>query len=299
MFEVNVFAYTHKGHRKARNEDTLQVFGFSSQSPDSGVVHFTGSTDREHTVVAIADGVSKPAHGDVASRLAVDALCRGKDQLFEDERGMFVSIDEHLREEAGRDESLQGMATTLVALLAAEDQLAVISVGDSECHFWRSESYLTRVTTSDSAPAAIGEQTSAITQALGGSVDRSEFPLDPHVYRTSINNGDVFLVCSDGLTSYVSARDIERRLLEFPDRPTVVEALVSDALDSGGRDNISVALVEFRRPFIPSDSDPQWSTGSEPRTADRGSLDARGSGARFVRRRRIGRRRRAEPRTDG
>lgn len=243
MFEIDVWAYTHRGNRKEHNEDALQVFGFTSQSEDSGPVHFHGSTTAANLVVALADGVSNPAGGAIASRLAVDALHNLQGPLFDDEVATFRAVDERIRQDM-KDGENSGMATTLIALLAAEDHLAVVSVGDSECHRWNQGSYLTRVNVSDAIPANELENSSQITQAMGGSADRETRPLEPHVFDTTVEEGDVFLLCSDGLTRDLSATQIERRLHGIDGR-AIVEALVQDALDAGGGDNISVALVAF------------------------------------------------------
>lgn len=248
MFATEVWAATHRGHRKEVNEDGIQVFGFLSQAADSGVVTFRGSTSEVGPVVTVADGVSRSGSGRIASRLALESLASDIHLLLEDEEAAFRAADLVLRDAMERDEGLAGMATTLCTLIAGHDQFAVVSVGDSECLRWQQDGYLARLSALDAVPKELGERSNVLTQVVGGAADRAALPLKPDIHRAELRHGDVFLICTDGLTDLVPAGRLEQRLQSGQLPMDITKGLLEDALNAGGKDNISLALVRFRDP---------------------------------------------------
>ena len=205
-------------------------------------------------VFAVADGMGGAQAGEVASRIAAGAFEAGVDP-DEAGEGQLASIareaNREIHELAQRDSSRAGMGTTLTAALLQDDEVSLAHVGDSRAYVLR-DGELRRLTKDHSlveelrrqgrltdAEAEEHPQRSIITRALGPepdvNVDTMTVPAKP---------GDVFLLCSDGLTTMVSDERIAEILEDSKSLRSAVSSLVDEANSSGGRDNITA--VAFR-----------------------------------------------------
>ena len=150
---------------------------------------------------------------------------------------------------AQEDSSRSGMGTTLTGLLVDGDEVAIVHVGDSRAYVFR-DGELRQLTRDHSlveelrrqgrlTPEEAEEhpQRSIITRALGPERD---VELDVHTHQA--RSGDVYLVCSDGLTSMVREDRLREILAESGSLQEAVDALVAEANEMGGRDNITVVL---------------------------------------------------------
>ncbi len=157
-------------------------------------------------------------------------------------------------EESHREPLLRGMGTTLVGLemVSGRDEAWVVNVGDSRCYRLR-EGVLEQLTQDHSfvdeqvrlglmseAEAAVSHLRNIITRAVGSHVE-----VQPDVSCYPVEAGDLFLLCSDGLTRELDDEEIAGVLNEGRDGDlqTCAHALVHMANDSGGSDNITVVLV--------------------------------------------------------
>lgn len=204
-------------------------------------------------VWAVADGMGGHSLGEFASRVAVrglidlppsdeleDRIATAKTRLQEANR--------RLREEATRRD-VPMIGTTIVALLASGDRCACVWAGDSRVYLYRAGRLrqLTRdhsqLEAARARHVASGDVTmdrpasNVITRAVGGA---DTLVLDDVVL--DLADGDVFLLCSDGLSGEVSELAIEQALLTGNCR-SATETLVDQALERGGHDNITVVVV--------------------------------------------------------
>jgi PPM family protein phosphatase len=207
-------------------------------------------------VLAVADGMGGHAAGEVASAVAIAALA----PLDEDDPGSDLldalrvgatSANEHLRDMVAGDPGLDGMGTTLTALLFAGSRLGLVHVGDSRCYLLR-DGELTQITADHTLVAELVKQgrisedeagthpqRSLITRALDG---RGSVELDLSVREARA--GDRYLLCTDGLTGPVGRRETLQEALEIPDVQASVDRLVELALRGGGPDNITVVVAD-------------------------------------------------------
>ncbi|HKK27149.1 MAG TPA: Stp1/IreP family PP2C-type Ser/Thr phosphatase [Gemmatimonadota bacterium] len=212
---------------------------------------------------AVADGMGGHAAGEVASRLAIEALEEGVDgraadtvaaareALAEAVRGAARRIHEQAREHPER----RGMGTTLTAMLLLPGGRGVVAhVGDSRAYSMRDERLgrLTRDHTWVQARVDSGELTedearrhpasSVLTRALG-----ADGGAEPDLFEIEWRAGDVYLLCSDGLTAAVGEPELEaelgRALREADDLEGAAGELVREANRRGGPDNVTVILV--------------------------------------------------------
>ena len=202
-------------------------------------------------VYAVADGMGGAQAGEVASRIAAEAFDERTDEGTPEQQLARVAQEANRRifELAQEDSSRSGMGTTLTGLLVDDDEVAIVHVGDSRAYVFR-DGELRRLTRDHSlveelrrqgrlTPEEAEEhpQRSIITRALGPERD---VQLDIHTHRA--RNGDVYLVCSDGLTSMVREDKVREIVAATDSLQAAVDALVAEANEMGGRDNITVVL---------------------------------------------------------
>ncbi|MGH2922953.1 MAG: Stp1/IreP family PP2C-type Ser/Thr phosphatase [Solirubrobacterales bacterium] len=205
-------------------------------------------------VFAVADGMGGAQAGEVASRIAAGAFESGLDRAAPAEsqlEGVAQTANREIHELAQRDSARAGMGTTLTSALVDEDEVAFGHVGDSRAYVLR-DGELKRLTKDHSLVEELRRQgrltdeeaeehpqRSIITRALG-----PEPEVNVDTMTVPAKAGDVFLLCSDGLTTMVSDDEIARTLTEARSLRSAVNKLIDAANGGGGRDNITA--VAFR-----------------------------------------------------
>lgn len=206
-------------------------------------------------VFVVADGMGGAQAGEVASRIAVEAFEPGLPDGGGAEQRLATRIREanvRIYELASEDRARAGMGTTLAAALVGEDEVSIAHVGDSRAYLFR-DGALERLTRDHSLvdelvrrgeltaeQAAEHPQKSIITKALG-----PEREVEPDTYTHAARAGDVFLLCSDGLTSMIDDDRVARVLRTTPDLRRAARELIDAANEAGGRDNITVILFRL------------------------------------------------------
>lgn len=205
---------------------------------------------------AVADGMGGAQAGEVASQIAVEALenvaataAEPPEELL---RRTVQDANQRIFELAQSDSSRSGMGTTLTAALLRGDEISFGHVGDSRAYVYR-DGKLKQITNDHSLveelrrqgrltrdQAAEHPQRSVITRALG---PEPQVEVDTMTFRTQ--PGDVFLLCSDGLTTMLSDEDLIAILRREGDLKRTARRLVKAANDRGGRDNITVVLFQL------------------------------------------------------
>ncbi|MFF0552283.1 PP2C family protein-serine/threonine phosphatase [Streptomyces sp. NPDC004311] len=241
---IAVTALSHVGLVRAHNEDSLAVgpwtlCGTVTQNPQTLVFPFG-----RPLLVAVADGLGGQPAGEVASELVVRQLSSlGPSLDGADAVGDALNLcnDAVYAAAEGRPD-LATMGTTVAGALVLAQSLLAFNVGDSKV-FHATREGLRQLSVDDSPPPAPGHRTtSAVTQTLGGS--RGHRPITPHVEAFALSEGDRYLVCSDGLTDPVPDGVIADLLRTHDDGRAAFE-LWKAAIDAGGPDNITLALVRI------------------------------------------------------
>lgn len=206
-------------------------------------------------LVAVADGVGGGPSGEVASEIVIRTLAAldagpGPASPAEALREAVDAANRGIREAIEADPRLEGMGTTLTAMLANGDGLDLVHVGDSRAYAWR-DGALTQLTRDDTyvqglvdkgvisaAEARAHPQRALVTQAVHGA------GLSPTYAVVTPRAGDRFLLCSDGLSDYVDDAAIAQTLREQSDLADCAQQLVQLALAAGAPDNVSVILAD-------------------------------------------------------
>jgi serine/threonine protein phosphatase PrpC len=205
---------------------------------------------------AVADGMGGAQAGEVASHLAVEVLEQGLPDgggsVEERLRARVREANARIMESAQADDARAGMGTTLTVAYVGEDALTVAHVGDSRLYRLR-DSAFERLTDDHSlveelvrqgklTPEEADEhpQRSIITRALG-----AEEGVEADSTTWAGRDGDIYLICSDGLTSMIPEAHVAQILAEAPSLASAGRMLIDAANDAGGRDNITVVLFRL------------------------------------------------------
>ncbi len=203
---------------------------------------------------AIADGMGGAQAGEVASQIAVESFeQRTEDGNPEQQLSRTaIAANRRIFELGEGDPSLRGMGTTLTGALVADDEVTIVHVGDSRAYLMRDDELrqltrdhslveeLRRQGRLTSEEAEEHPQRSVVTRALGVEPD---VELDVHTHQA--RSGDLFLLCSDGLTSMVRQDRIREIVAGSDSLRQAGDRLVTEANEMGGRDNITVILFRL------------------------------------------------------
>ena len=229
---MNWVTRTHVGLVRLLNEDTVFADG---------------------SLYGVADGMGGHNAGEVASRLAADRMMErlhGKTPSQDLMKAALIDVNRAVFTEQTSHKEYSGMGTTLTVLWEGDQEIFIGHIGDSRAYLLRDGS-LKQITRDHSLvqemlsqglitreEALVHPYRNVITRAVG---------TDPYVESDCLtlekNNGDIWLLCSDGLSNFVSDEEMERTLIS-QNLETAADSLLQTALQNGGRDNISLLIAE-------------------------------------------------------
>jgi len=207
-------------------------------------------------LLAVADGMGGHAAGEVASSVAIAALAHldsdtpGSD-LLDALRTNAEAANDHLRSMVAGDPTLEGMGTTLTALLFAGSRVGLLHIGDSRAYLVR-DGRFSQITHDHTLvqrlvdegriseqEASSHPQRSLITRALDGRDG-----IEPDLSVREARPGDRYLICTDGLTGPVARSETLHEALQIDDPQSACDRLVDLALRGGGPDNVTVIVAD-------------------------------------------------------
>ena len=254
--KVEICGLTDVGRKRTHNEDTI-------------------GSDSDLGIAVLADGMGGYKAGEVASAIAVEeilgalrsGLKAGKSGEIDEETGYTTEsllvkdaiekANETIYYAAQSQPRCAGMGTTVVAAAFYDDRMTIAHVGDSRLYRLR-DGELEQVTSDHSLLQELIDKgfytpeeakqsliKNLVTRALGIEASTS-----PDVQEEVVLPGDVYLLCSDGLTDLVEDSEIGATLQEFSgDLPNAAKSLIEQANERGGKDNISVILARSLKSF--------------------------------------------------
>lgn len=274
--DIDVYGVTHPGKVRKENQDHFLIAALSRQmrvdltSLPAGLSLPTGS-ERLASLAVVADGVGGGA-GEAASREALLAIAQyiqhsadafytsyapegeGSDEFATILSDAAMRCHANLLERGEQGPGRGRMATTMTLWLGLWPHAYLLHVGDSRCYLFR-DNQLTQLSRDQTmAQNLVDDGVLSVTKAhrtrwanvLSSAIGGQEAA--PVVTRVVRDWGTVVLLCSDGLTKHVSDERITERVRNLTSSRETCEALVQDALDDGGTDNITVVIGRTIRP---------------------------------------------------
>ena len=247
MFTIHMTAASKVGCVRSQNEDMVLVGSHFVRN--DGFDTRVDLTNNDRYIVAVADGMGGHNRGDVASSDALHNL-----QFFYHDLptgltpsainemliGWLDSINNIIASKGRSDEQYKGMGTTLVGLAFYEGEFYSLNCGDSRLYRFR-DGELTQLTSDHSLSNMLGssKHSNIITNCIGGGCSSSF--MDIVMITQDVKEGDVYLLCSDGLTDMLPDHAITTLL----EKGSAANALCDAAVEAGGLDNVSCCVLQF------------------------------------------------------
>ncbi len=253
----NTIALSNVGKIRNNNEDNFYVNGFYRKDYSQNISSYEKSFDST-TILALAvfDGMGGVQYGEEASGEAAKALDNYLKAVISED--VELNIEMLIRKinnsvcKAARNLSSNSGSTIVLALIK-DNMVQVVNVGDSRAYLYRKGTL--KQLSVDHNEAALFKQLNIadtienskniLTQSLG--IEEKDFVLEPAITETiELKTNDIVLLCSDGLSGFVKDEDILEVLDEVYSTKEKAEKLVEKALESGGKDNITVVLANTK-----------------------------------------------------
>ena len=238
---IKTFSLTDVGMKRKINQDYL----YTSEEPVGNLPN----------LFIVCDGMGGHKAGDYASRRSTEIIVESvknntKTSPIKIIREAIEEANSHVFSEASENSEMTGMGTTCVASCVIGNTLYVANVGDSRLYLIDREitqitkdhslvEEMVRVGQIDRRSARTHPEKNIITRAVGAAPD-----IKVDFFDVSIKEGDLILMCSDGLSNMVEDEDIRMIVTAQPDLALKAERLVQEANARGGKDNIAVVLID-------------------------------------------------------
>lgn len=250
--KLKISAISDKGCVREHNEDMILVGDYLFRDKSYRTIVDLNEKSGKY-LVAIADGMGGHNAGEVASEIVLQKVSEkiGSLEMNLTEAELASKISEWAKEihlyiltEGQKNIERKGMGTTFIGLLFYEGNLYYVNVGDSRLYRYRGgmlmqiskDHSLRELTNNPEIPSDI------IVNSFGGG---EEIFVEFKVASKKIIEGDIFLLCSDGLSDMVTDEEIEEILNEEGNNQ--IEKLLNKAKENGGEDNISIIIISLKR----------------------------------------------------
>jgi len=238
-----------KGLVRKDNQDNFWCLGKFLRSENDGLAEpIAGKTESKNSpAFAVFDGIGGEAQGEVAAFLAANCFDAAYSESPKDNIKQFLlhtctnmnkAICTHTKEQ-----HLRSSGTTAAILMFGKKYIYVCNIGDSRVYQF-SENELTQISY-DHSETCTSWRKPPLTQHLG--IPETEFVIEPYISKGKYENGDKYLICSDGLSDMVSDDVISEILSEDTSVLDCAQVLMEKAIKSGGNDNITIIVCEIHK----------------------------------------------------
>lgn len=244
-YEIEYYCMSHIGKYRKKNQDNFlcvdNIMGYINDGTN-GIIH-GNVLHKLGAVFGVFDGMGGGEKGEVAAYIAAKNLLNGsrrvsgEKDLYEFCRSTNAEICKYMKEY-----SLSSMGTTAVILKLSKRKIWLCNIGDSKI-FRLSKCGFQQISKDHVSVSAFGIKP-RLLQYLG--IPENELIIEPYITFSTYQDGNIYLICSDGLSDMVTTDDIERILINTS-KADVAERLMKLALDNGGRDNITFIILYIKK----------------------------------------------------
>jgi len=248
-YDIEYAAICSKGKVRDKNQDNLWCMGAFLDSANNGLIKPISSMANAKSLPAFAvfDGMGGEQHGEMAAHIAADAFNTAYNNSPKKDIESFLletcmKMNGEICQYAETN-NIRSTGTTAAIVMFGKNDIYICNVGDSRV-YQHTDKHLTQISRDHCAHGVVNRK-APLTQNLGIPV--TEFLIEPYLARGFYEDGDKYLICSDGLTDLVSEPDIAAIIEKNSDVTECAKALIQKALDMGGSDNITVILCDIHR----------------------------------------------------
>ena len=233
---MSFHVFTNIGNSRENNEDSFLIL----------------EPQKDHHILAVADGMGGHNAGEVASRIAIDSIKKYSfdfsENIISQIKSVITKANTDIFTHSNNNDELKEMGTTLTLGIIKNNVLYYGHVGDSRIYLY--DDMLKQITTDhslvndlvqnksiDPEEAFNHPQKNIITQALG--VDKE---LEIQSNSIDINKKNIVMLCTDGLSDMIRFKNIEKVFKEYENVKDIIETLGEKALHNGGKDNITIIM---------------------------------------------------------
>ena len=252
-FTIEAACGCHMGKVRKNNEDNFYFGGKCLESDNEGLKNpaCLEESVRRGLSYAVFDGMGGENFGEIAAYTAarkMQQIERTLADFFIPERKYLTRLVMQLNDavvQAKKEMHTDRMGTTMVSLYFSGRYVYVCNIGDSRAYRLRNGEFM-QISQDhvEQNPGRIRKK-APLTQHLG--IDPEDMIIEPYIAKGILRSGDIYLLCSDGLTDMLSNLEISCLLHDYPDVDECVSQLIQAALDKGGRDNITVIVCKINR----------------------------------------------------
>ena len=248
MIELDISAASRTGCVRSQNEDMILV---DNQFIRDDYYRKQAVLDGDYRLmVAVADGMGGHNRGDIASDDVLHNLqyfffdipsCLSAGDFNEAIVGWLESINNYVASKGRADEQFKGMGTTLVGFTYYNHDFYSMNCGDSRLYRFRNHQLVQLTTDHSLSNMVVGEKRkNIITNCIGGGCVSSY--IDMVQMTDDVFSGDIYILCSDGLTDMLSDEEISILMEQHVDADTLCDA----AIEAGGIDNVSCCVIKVK-----------------------------------------------------
>ena len=250
-YRIHYSCCTHIGKRRRMNQDNYYCDGryihdaeilADTHYQKSNPIHGCLEPDQPQ-MFAVFDGMGGEECGEKASLIAAEFASKYRFGPYPVEDLLHYCKDANdVICSYARENNISSMGTTAAILVFAENEISLCNIGDSKVFRFDGDK-LEQISIDHYAAVSYGIK-HPLSQYLG--IPSSEMAIEPHLARGYYHDGDIYLLCSDGLTDMVSTEKI-RMILKETEFSKAPDRLMDEALNNGGRDNITIILCMIER----------------------------------------------------
>lgn len=246
MAKIRYLYTSNLGKCRKMNQDNFYCNGVYMPSDNQGTkgVKAGCANAKKRPVFAVFDGMGGEEAGEMAAYLAAEEMANFSSEESADLARYCKQANSRICEYT-KERQMTSVGTTAAILRFYENRAELCNIGDSKI-FLYSSGELNQLSY-DHVGISVGGRKPPLTQNLG--IEETELVIEPYMAIGDYRPGDVFLICSDGLTDMVTDGRI-RELLDKKCKKTAAKALLREALDNGGKDNVSFIMICVKKNSI-------------------------------------------------
>ena len=239
------------GKVRKNNEDNFFFFGRILNSYNGGLKSPVAEEQAlgKEICLAVFDGMGGESFGELASYVSADML-RKTSPTFRDrlagKRKYLTELCQKLNlavVEKARELGTERMGSTVVMLSFSRNRIYVCNLGDSRAYRLRNGEFLQLTVDHVVKQPGMVQRKMPLTQHLG--IDPEMLLLEPYIAEGKLQRGDQYLLCSDGLTDMLSDEEIREILMREPSAESATGELIREALEKGGKDNVTAIVCRI------------------------------------------------------